>query len=266
MAKFFHSIFVAVLAMLFLIGTPPLSAQEGDVIESLKIVGNKRIDESTILYYIQSKPGTVLSKNRIRKDIEQIFSLGQFKDIQVDTQSTLKGLELQFIVEEIPSIGNVEILGNSQLETSDIREKIGLRRGATFKEHLVQEAKKEILKAYEEKGYFFAETRIETHMGPDNLVDVAIRIREGKKVKIDKIRFSGNKAFEDSKLAEQMETEAETWYSFIDDSGVYQKDILKLDMFRIEGFYQDHGFLRIKVLEPRIDINKQARQIHITIP
>ncbi|MZH13879.1 MAG: outer membrane protein assembly factor BamA [Nitrospinae bacterium] len=266
MAKFFHSIFVAVLAMLFLIGTPPLSAQEGDVIESLKIVGNKRIDESTILYYIQSKPGTVLSKNRIRKDIEQIFSLGQFKDIQVDTQSTLKGLELQFIVEEIPSIGNVEILGNSQLETSDIREKIGLRRGATFKEHLVQEAKKEILKAYEEKGYFFAETRIETHMGPDNLVDVAIRIREGKKVKIDKIRFSGNKAFEDNKLAEQMETEAETWYSFIDDSGVYQKDILKLDMFRIEGFYQDHGFLRIKVLEPRIDINKQARQIHITIP
>ena len=266
MAKFFHPIFVAVLAMLFLIGTPPLSAQEGDVIESLKIVGNKRIDESTILYYIQSKPGTVLSKNRIRKDIEQIFSLGQFKDIQVDTQSTLKGLELQFIVEEIPSIGNVEILGNSQLETSDIREKIGLRRGATFKEHLVQEAKKEILKAYEEKGYFFAETRIETHMGPDNLVDVAIRIREGKKVKIDKIRFSGNKAFEDNKLAEQMETEAETWYSFIDDSGVYQKDILKLDMFRIEGFYQDHGFLRIKVLEPRIDINKQARQIHITIP
>ena len=266
MAKFFHSIFVAVLAMLFLIGTPPLSAQEGDVIESLKIVGNKRIDESTILYYIQSKPGTVLSKNRIRKDIEQIFSLGQFKDIQVDTQQSMQGLGLRFIVEEIPSIGNVEILGNSKLESGDIREKIGLRRGATFKEHLVQESKKEILKAYEEKGYFFAETRIETHMGPDNLVDVAIRIREGKKVKIDKIRFSGNKAFDDDKLVSQMETKAETWYSYLDDSGVYQKDILKLDMFRIEGFYQDHGFLRIKVLEPRIDINKQARQIHITIP
>ena len=63
-----------------------------------------------------------------------------------------------------------------------------------------------------------------------------------------------------------METKAETWYSFLDDSGVYQKDILKLDMFRVEGFYQDHGFLRIKVLEPKIDINKKARQIHIIIP
>ena len=229
--------------MILIIWTTPLIAQEGEVIESLKIIGNKRIDESTILYYIQSKPGTVLSKEKIRKDIEQIFSLGQFKDIQVDTQNSLKGLALQFIVEEIPSIGNVDILGNSQVETSDIREKIGLRRGATFKEHLVQESKKEILKAYEEKGYFFAETQIKTKKGSGNLVDIVIRIREGKKVRIDKIRFSGNKAFDDDKLADQMETKAETWFSFLDDSGVYQKDVLKLDMFRVEGFYQDHGFL-----------------------
>ena len=102
MAKFFHPIFVAVLAMILIIWTPPLIAQEGEVIESLKIIGNKRIDESTILYYIQSKPGTVLSKETIRKDIEQIFSLGQFKDIQVDTQGGIEGLKLQFIIEEIP--------------------------------------------------------------------------------------------------------------------------------------------------------------------
>ena len=265
MPKFFNIFFAVLVAIIFL-WAPFLSAQEGEVIESVKIVGNKRIDESTILYYIQSKPGTVLSKLQIRKDIEQIFSLGQFKDIQVDTQNRLEGLELQFLVEEIPSIGEVEILGNSKLETNDIREKIGLRRGATFNEHLVKESKKEILKVYEEKGYFFAETRIDTKKNSDNLVDVVIKIREGEKVKIEKIRFSGNKAFKDKKLAEVMETQARTWFSFIDDSGVYQKDILKLDMFRIEGFYQDNGYLRIKVLEPRIDINKKARQIHIIIP
>jgi outer membrane protein insertion porin family len=265
MAKFFGTFLVILIAIIFLC-TPPIFAQEGEVIGSVKIAGNRRIDESTILYYIKSKPGTVLSKLQIRKDIEQIFSLGQFKDIQVDTQKRLDGLELRFLVEEIPSIGDVEILGNSKLETNDIREKIGLRRGATFNEHLVKESKKEILKVYEEKGYFFAEARIDTKKNSDNLVDVVIKIREGKKVKIEKIRFSGNKAFKDKKLAEVMETKARTWFSFIDDSGVYQKDILKLDMFRIEGFYQDNGYLRIKVLEPRIDINKKARQIHIIIP
>ena len=145
MIKFLRLHITTWVAIIFL-WVPLVFSQEGEVIESVKIVGNKRIDESTILYYIQSKPGTVLSKLQIRKDIEQIFSLGQFKDIQVDTQNSIEGLELQFLVEEIPSIGDVEILGNSKLETNDIREKIGLRRGATFNEHLVKESKKEILR------------------------------------------------------------------------------------------------------------------------
>ena len=254
------------MALVFMIGASPLSAQEGEIIQSLKIVGNKRIDESTILYYIQSKPGTVLSKSKIGKDIEQIFSLGQFKAIRVNTQNGIDGLELQFIVEEIPSIGDVEIIGNAKVDSNDIREKIGLRRGATFNEHLIQESKKEILKIYREKGYFFAETRIQTNRGSDNLIAIVIRIHEGKKVKIEKIRFSGNKAFENKKLAESMETKASTWWNFLDDSGVYQKDVLKLDLFRIEGFYQDNGYLRVKVLEPKIDINKKDRLIHIIIP
>jgi len=254
------------MALVFMIGASPLSAQEGEIIQSLKIMGNKRIDESTILYYIQSKPGTVLSKSKIGKDIKQIFSLGQFKDIQVNTQDGIEGLELQFIVEEIPSIGDVEIIGNVKVDTNDIREKIGLRRGATFNEHLIQESKKEILKIYREKGYFFAEPRIETKQGSDNLIAVMIKIHEGEKVSIKKIRFLGNKAFEDKELAENMETQAQTWWGFLDDSGVYQKDVLKLDLFRIEGFYQDNGYLRVKVLEPKIDINKKDRQIHIIIP
>ena len=147
MAKITHPFFVAFLAMIFLMAPSLLPAQEGEVIQSLAINGNKRIDESTILYYIRSKPGTVLSKLQIRKDIEQIFSLGQFKDIQVETHNRLEGLEVQFFVEEIPSIGDVQIIGNSRLETNDIREKIGLRRGATFNEHLIKESEKEILKA-----------------------------------------------------------------------------------------------------------------------
>ncbi|MDG1928933.1 MAG: outer membrane protein assembly factor BamA, partial [Nitrospinaceae bacterium] len=265
MTKFLYLI-SAIMALVFMIGVSPLYAQEGEIIQSLKIVGNKRIDESTILYYIQSKPGTVLSKSKISKDIEQVFSLGQFKDIQVNTKVGIEGLELQFIVEEIPSIGDVEILGNVKIETNDIREKIGLRRGATFNEHLIQESKKEIIKTYREKGYFFAETRIETKRGSDDLIAVVIRIREGKKVKIENIRFSGNKAFKDKELAETMETSENTWWNFLDDSGVYQKDVLKLDLFRIEGFYQDSGYLRVKVLEPKIDINKKDNRIHIIIP
>lgn len=266
MVKKAHIFFAVLIGFTLLALVSSASAQEGENIGSVKVEGNKRIDESTILYYVKSKPGTRLSKKQIREDIEQVYSLGQFKDIRVETKETLKGLEVEFFVEEIPSIGDVEIVGNDKIDTNDIREKIGLKRGATFNDHLVLESNEEILKLYREKGYFFAQVNISTQSNQENLVNVSVRIKEGEKVKIKKVRFSGNKSFPDKELLGQMETQEETWYSFVDDSGVYQKDVLKLDLFRIEGFYHDHGHLRVKVLEPRIDIDKKSKQIHITIP
>ncbi len=266
MVKKAYIYFLILIALTSLVLIFPAFAQEGENIQSLKVVGNKRIDESTILYYIKSKPGTLLSKRQIREDIEQIYSLGQFKDIRVETHNALKGLEIEFFVKEIASVGDVEIVGNDKMDANDIREKIGLKRGATFNEHLIQESNEEIIKLYREKGYFFAQTSIDTESNKENLVNITIRIKEGGKVKIEKIRFSGNKAISDKELRKQMETKEESLYSFLDDSGVYQKDILKLDLFRIEGYYHDRGYLRIKVLEPRIDINQKAREILITIP
>ncbi len=266
MAKKAHIFFAVLIGLAFIFSVACLSAQEGEVIESLSVVGNKRIDESTIRYYIKSQPGTILSKRQIREDIEQVHSLGQFKDIRVETRETLKGLELEFYVEEISSVGDVEILGNKKIDSNDIREKIGLKRGAAFNDHLIQESSEEIIKLYHGKGYFFAKIHIDAKPNQDNLVNITVRIKEGQKVKIKNIRFSGNKAFSGKDIREQMETQEETWYSFLDESGVYQKDVLKLDLFRIEGFYHDRGYLRVKVLEPRIDINQSAREIHITIP
>ncbi|HIE42555.1 MAG TPA: outer membrane protein assembly factor BamA, partial [Nitrospinaceae bacterium] len=82
MAKKAHIFFAVLIGLAFIFSVACLSAQEGEVIESLSVVGNKRIDESTIRYYIKSQPGTILSKRQIREDIEQVHSLGQFKDIR----------------------------------------------------------------------------------------------------------------------------------------------------------------------------------------
>jgi len=262
-SRFFLSILVVQLFLLF----PALGfAQEGEIVQSLSIQGNKRVDDSTVLYYIKTEIGKPLSRQQIRKDIEQIYDLGQFKDIQVDTQSVPGGLNVIFKVVEIASIGDLKIVGNKIIDSEDIQEKIGLRRGAVFHDQQVAESIEMIENLYHAKGYFFAESKIETELTPENLVEVTIRIKEGGKVSVEKIRFSGNKAFKDKELRKQMESKEKTWYSWLDESGVYQKDILKLDLFRIEAFYQDRGFIRVSVLEPKIEVNKKDQAIYITIP
>ncbi len=266
MRKRFRSVLLYCVFLVLLFCVPPSEAQEGQIVHSIEVKGNKRVDDSTILYYIKTEVGEPLSRIQIRKDIEQIYSLDQFKDIQVETEDAIGGLKVIFKVEEIPSIGDVELIGNEKMESDDIREKIGLKRGTTFQNHLVKESVDEIKKFYQEKGYFFADASIDTKMTENNLVDVTIRITEGEKVSVEKIQFSGNRAVKDKVLRKQMETKEKTWYSWLDDSGIYKKDVLKLDLFRIEAYYQDMGFVRVNVQEPKIEVNKEEQEIYITIP
>lgn len=240
-------------------------AQSEGLVGSIKIEGNKRVETSTLLYYIKTREGEPLSRSQISKDIEQIYDLGQFKDIRVETRQGSKGLEVVFIVEEIPSIGDVLLYGNTEVEDSAIHEILGFKRGEAFQDHITKEAKEKIKLLYHEKGFFLAEIDVVSKKSVRNLMNIHIRIREGEKIGIKNIRFSGNKKFSADDLRDQMETHAETWISFIDESGIYKKDILKLDVFRLEAYYQDHGYLRARVQEPNINVDQKNKEITISI-
>jgi len=98
------------------------------------------------------------------------------------------------------------------------------------------------------------------------LINIHIRVIEGEKIRIKSLRFSGNKKISADKLRDQMETNQESWFSFLDESGIYKKDILKIDLLRLEAYYQDHGYLRATAQEPKIDIDKKNKEINILIP
>jgi outer membrane protein insertion porin family len=241
-------------------------AQTEELVGSVKIEGNKRVDTSTLLFYIKTRKGEALSRKQIGKDIEKIYGLGQFKDIRVETRQGSEGLEVVFIVEEIPSIGDVMLYGNKEIEDGDIYEIIGFKRGDAFQAHMMTDAKEKINSLYNEKGFFFATVDVVSKISERNLMNIHVRVREGEKVGIKNIRFSGNKNFSDGDLSDQIETKAETWISFLDESGLYKKDTLKLDVFRLEGYYQDHGYIRVRVQDPKIDIDRESKEINISIP
>ncbi len=173
-----------------------ISPREDATVRAIEVRGNDRIDQGTILYYIRTKVGEALRAPVVRRDIEQIYSLGQFKDIRVETEPFEDGVRVIYMVEEIPSIGEVRFSGNNQVENRDLREAIALKRGATFKEHLIQDTKEKIKAVYHEKGYFFVEMDIQTRAPRPGIVDVSVNIKEGEKVSIEEIRLKVNKNIE----------------------------------------------------------------------
>ncbi len=260
----------ALLYLLFflmgLFGSPLYAQNEGAMVSAIKIQGNKRVDSSTIFYYIKTEVGNPLSRSLIRKDIEQIYSLGQFTDIRVDTQfSKDGGVEVIFVVEEIPSVGEVTFVGNDALDTADLRDVISIKRGVTFKEHLVKDTVQKLTAHYHEKAFFLVRVNVDTAVNTNGLVDVTVTIEEGEKIKIDEIRFVGAKSFDDDDLKDFMETEETGLFSFINESGIYKKDVLKVDVLRLEAFYQDNGYIRVRVYEPQIEVNREDKEIYIEI-
>ncbi|MFQ5673534.1 MAG: outer membrane protein assembly factor BamA [Nitrospinales bacterium] len=244
----------------------PSYAQEGETVSVIKIQGNKRVDDSTILFYIKTKVGEPLLRRTVREDIKRIYDLGQFKDIRVETEQTPRGLEVIFLVREKSSVGDIEVTGGGVIEITKLLELIGVERGDTFNESMIQEIVQKVTQEYHDKGYFYIKVKVETRLNKDNQVDLLIRLDEGHKVSIEKIRFTGNKAFSDKEILKVIETSETDWLSFFNDSGIYKKDVLKIDLLRIEGLYQDHGYLKIRVLEPRITLDKDKKDIFITIP
>jgi len=262
-----HPIYSAFFAIFLLFSVAlPAHAQEGEIVGAVKVQGNKRVDDSTILFYIKTKVGEPLLRRKIREDIKRIYDLGQFKDIRVETQRTPKGLDVIFLVTEKSSIGNIEVVGGGVIEETKLLEIIGIDRGDTFTESMVQETIQKITQEYHDKGYFYIKVKVDSRLNQDNQVDLTIHLDEGHKVSIEKIRFTGNKAFTDKEILKVIETSETDWLSFFNDSGIYKKDVLKIDLLRIEGLYQDNGYLKIRVLEPRISLDKDKKDIFITIP
>jgi outer membrane protein insertion porin family len=234
-------------------------------IRAIEVKGNKKVETSTIQFYIRTRVGDEFSVTRIREDILRIYRLGFFKDVQVDVEEFEGGLKVTFIVVEEPLVRNIIITGTQAIKREEVEGKLALKPNAVLNRNQVRDSLDKIKQLYQEKGYYFAEAEaIYTEVGPDE-IDLTIRITEGHKILIKRITFVGNRAVEPWELKNAMETKEANLISFITGSGVYQREMLRNDIRRIEALYQTRGFLRVEVGEPDVRVDQQANGIFITI-
>ncbi|MBI5180714.1 MAG: hypothetical protein HZA05_04850, partial [Nitrospirae bacterium] len=55
-------------------------------IKYIEVMGNKRVNTSTIRSKIKIKEGDVFSPEKLREDIKSIFQMGFFDDVKVETE------------------------------------------------------------------------------------------------------------------------------------------------------------------------------------
>jgi outer membrane protein insertion porin family len=85
-------------------------------------------------------------------------------------------------------------------------------------------------------------------------VGINFLVDEGKKLKLRKIEFEGNQAFDDSELTEGFRTKTWRWYSlatsWLDRSGTYSEPLFLQDLNGVQKKYGDAGYLQVHLGEP----------------
>jgi outer membrane protein insertion porin family len=254
------------LSLVLLLLSIGISGGSEEVIQKITILGNVKVEDGVIRSALKSREGGRFSPDQVREDLRSVFGLGYFSDVQVDIKTTPKGREIIFIVLEKPAIKEILITGNQKVKLENIKEKVTLAPRSILNLDKAKESEEQIRRLYFSKGYYGVKVEHKVDYLETNEAVVTFKIEEGLKGHIQRIVFKGNKNIKSSDLKKVMMTKRRNIFSIITKTGLLDEDILKNDVQLLTAYYIDHGYLDVKIPEPRIDLQDPKRiQIEIEI-
>jgi outer membrane protein insertion porin family len=224
-------------------------------VEAVRVSGNQRIEREAILAVVKTKKGERLDYGQLDKDLREIYRMGYFTDVSIETAEGSNGTIVTFNVKERPSIGKISFEGNKKVENDDLKNEVGIKLYTIIDQNEIKQSINRLKEFYRKKGYYNAEIKERTEPMPNNQLGVTYVIDEGQKVFITKIEFIGIKAFSASDLKKIMETSEHGLLSWLTDSGVLDSKKLEFDVFKLTSFYHNHGYIKAVVGEPKVTVN-----------
>ncbi len=220
------------------------------VIASIGPEGNKRIDSGAIARKIQTKVGDLYSPSSLRKDLKAIFAMGYFDDVNVKVEESADGKKIIFAITEKPLISKVEFSGISEIDETEVKEAANVNVNTIVNPANINKSGEAIKTLYKSKGYY--DTKVTTQISYPDKDQAVVRyvVEEGAKIYIKEITFVGNKSFDSDELLDVIKTSEKGFLSWLTDSGLVKTEQLNQDAASIGSFYNNHGFLEVKVSDP----------------
>lgn len=246
----------------------PEAGRGGDRVAEVRITGNKRIEADAIRARISTQPGQPYDPARLAEDVRQVHALGFFENVRVLSEPSPAGRILTFEIEENPVVRQITIAGNDSIDSDRIRDQLTLTTGATLDLPLLYENRDRIEALYRAEGYYQAKVGYDVAALPNDAVAVNFEVTEGKKLRLEEIRFEGNAHFTNKELRSGMRTKVWRPWSYLtrylDKSGTYAEPVFMQDLQLVERKYNDAGYLRAEVGEP--DVTTEKDGLVVTVP
>ncbi|MDA9788440.1 outer membrane protein assembly factor BamA [Amylibacter sp.] len=236
-------------------------SQEG-TISSIVVDGNKRITSETIIAISNVEKGASYSPSQLNSALQLIKKSTFFKTVTISFENNV----LMINVVENPTINTINFEGNSALQDENLSELILSRERQTLSISKTEKDADAIASAYSDTGRISASIAPKIVELSDNRVDLIFEISEGRITEVEKITFTGNRAFSDFRLKGVIATKQAGIFRRLIKSDTYVEEKLDYDVERLQNFYINKGYIDFEVITAvKLTRTKDAFLINYTI-
>jgi len=232
----------------------------GTVIRDVQVVGTERIEPSTVLTYLDVKPGDNMTQDTLDNALKSLFATGLFADVVLRQ----KGSTLEVSVTENPVINEIAFEGNDKLKDDALQAEIQLRARQVFTRTKVQADTNRLYQVYRRNGRFAVTIEPKIIKLDQNRVNLVFEIDEGPVTFVRGIKFVGNKRFSDDALRAEISTAETRWYKFLSSDDRYDPDRLSFDQELLRRYYLSQGYADFRVLSAVAELSKDKDYFYVT--
>ena len=224
-----------------------------EIVEKIDVKGNDRISLETIVIFGDVEIGKNYESSDINLLIKKLYETTFFSNISVELQSG----QLNIIVEENPIINLITFEGEKANKYKEaIKELLTLGEKTSYRTNYIKSDINVIKELYRSLGYYFVKIDLEIEELDKNRVNLIYTIDKGKKAKIAKIYFLGEKKIRDTKLRGIITSQEAAFWKFVSRNVYLNKSRIELDKRLLKNYYRNHGYYEIEVTSSNVEYSE----------
>jgi outer membrane protein insertion porin family len=256
-----------VFALFCCLATMTAWAQQ-QVVTQIRVIGNRQIPRETVLARMFSRVNDPYDPLTVERDFNSLWNTGYFENVYIEKEETPQGIILDVHVREKPTIREIQYKGLSSVTESDVldrfkKEKVGITVESKFDPAKLAKATAVLKELLGEHGHQFADIRPQVKNIPPAAVQLIFVIKEGPKVKVGNIHFTGNQNVSSRVLRASMKNLRPVGVPhsiFLENlfARTYDASKLEEDSERVRQALQDRGYFRASVGDPKTHLRNES--------